>query len=45
MFLPFDIGEIHGAIELAYKVIDIGCSNVHNARELLLFTTSRGFRH
>jgi hypothetical protein len=33
MFLPFDIGEIHGAIELAYQVIDIGWSNVHNARE------------
>jgi hypothetical protein len=33
MLLPFDIGEIHGALELAYKVIDIGWSDVHDARE------------
>ncbi len=32
MFLPFDIGEIHGILELVYKVIEIGWSNVHNAR-------------
>ena len=34
MFLPFDIGEIHGILELVYKVIDIGWSNAHNASRL-----------
>ncbi|KAK4033070.1 hypothetical protein C8A01DRAFT_50286 [Parachaetomium inaequale] len=33
MFLPFDIGEIHGAIGLAYRVINIGWSDVHNAHQ------------
>jgi hypothetical protein len=36
MFLPFEIGEIHGALELAYKVIEIGWSNVHNAHQQYL---------
>jgi hypothetical protein len=36
MFLPFEIGEIHGALELAYKVIDIGWSNVHDAHQQYL---------
>ena len=33
MFLPFDIGEIHGILELVYKVIDIGWGNVYNSRK------------
>ncbi|KAK3901883.1 hypothetical protein C8A05DRAFT_44566 [Staphylotrichum tortipilum] len=32
MFLPFDIGEIQSALELAYKLIYIGWSDVHDAR-------------
>ncbi|KAK4221988.1 hypothetical protein QBC38DRAFT_402426, partial [Podospora fimiseda] len=31
MLLPLDIAEIHGAISLAYKVIEIGWSDAHNA--------------
>jgi len=32
MLLPFDIGQIHGALSLAYKVIEIGWGDVHDAR-------------
>jgi hypothetical protein len=35
MFLPFEIGELHGALQLAYKVIDIGWSNVHNSSRMI----------
>ncbi|KAH6622697.1 hypothetical protein F5144DRAFT_581216 [Chaetomium tenue] len=33
MFLPFEPGEIHGALQLAYQVINIGWSNVHDAHQ------------
>jgi hypothetical protein len=33
MFLPFEIGEIHAVIGLAYRVINIGWSDVHNAHQ------------
>ncbi|KAK4464640.1 hypothetical protein QBC42DRAFT_262958 [Cladorrhinum samala] len=33
MLLPFDIGQIHGALSLAYKVIEIGWGDVHDAHQ------------
>jgi hypothetical protein len=32
MFLPFDIGGIHDALAVIYKVIHVGWSDVHDAR-------------
>ncbi|KAK0737271.1 hypothetical protein B0T21DRAFT_438690 [Apiosordaria backusii] len=33
MSLPFEISQIHGALALAYRVIDIGWSDVHDAHQ------------
>ncbi|GAB1312830.1 hypothetical protein MFIFM68171_03040 [Madurella fahalii] len=37
---PFDIAEIHGALSLAYKIIEIGWSDAHNAHQQ--YTEFRG---
>lgn len=36
MSLPFEISQIHGALALAYRVIEIGWSDIHDAHEQYL---------
>ncbi|KAK4175296.1 hypothetical protein QBC36DRAFT_331747 [Triangularia setosa] len=36
MSLPFEISQIHGALALAYRVIEIGWSDVHDAHQQYL---------
>jgi hypothetical protein len=31
MFLPFEVGEIHGILDIVYKIISVGWNPANNA--------------